>query len=76
MSKTIQVRPSLGAVVEAAKSAQVLKIRQVCSLTQLSRATVYRLSANALFPKPIKIGIRASGWKLSSVQDWLDAKAA
>lgn len=68
--------PPLGQVVEAAKSAQVLKVRQVCSLTQLSRATIYRLAANSLFPKPIKIGVKASGWRLSEIQAWLDAKAA
>ncbi len=68
--------PPVGQVVEAAKSAQVLKINQVCSLTQLSKATVYRLAARGLFVRPIKTGIRASGWRLSEVQAWLDAKAA
>lgn len=67
---------SLGQVVEAAKSAQVLKINQVCSLTQLSKASIYRLAASGLFVRPIKTGIRASGWRLSDVQAWLDAKAA
>lgn len=77
MSKAIvQAAPSKGQVVEAAKSAQVLKVRQVCSLVQLSKASIYRLAANSLFPKPVKIGVKASGWRLSEVQAWLDAKVA
>jgi prophage regulatory protein len=55
---------------------RVLKIKQVCDLTGLSRASVYRLAAINLFPSPIKIGIKASGWRLYDLENWLAARPA
>lgn len=68
-----EVRP-IGQFLADIKAAQVLKVQQVCSLTGLSRASLYRLGACNQFPKPVKIGIRASGWRLSEIQAWLDSR--
>lgn len=44
--------------------------------TGFSGATLYRLAALGRFPKPMKIGARASAWLESEVQAWVDARIA
>ena len=74
MSKSVsEVRP-LGHPLAAIQAVQILKIREVCALTGLSRASVYRLAASGDFVAPIKTGIRASGWRLSELENWLSSR--
>lgn len=63
--------PADGQSSEVIGAAQVLKISSVCSLTGLSKSSLYRLSAKGLFPLPIKTGVRASAWRFSDIQAWL-----
>lgn len=49
----------------------ILKIREVCELIKLSKATVYRLEAARKFPQRVKLSARAVGWKSSAVMEWL-----
>lgn len=42
-------------------------------ITGFSAKHIYHLINQGLFPKPIKIG-RASLWRVSEVNDWLDGK--
>ena len=37
----------------------------------LSRSTIYLMMAEGRFPRPIKIGRRAVGWRASDVEEWL-----
>jgi len=62
----------------AIQAEKILKIKDVISITSLSRASVYRLAADSRsnFPKPVKISVRASGWKLSSITQWLNGLEA
>ncbi|WP_018144886.1 AlpA family transcriptional regulator [Thioalkalivibrio sp. AKL6] len=39
--------------------------------TGLSRSTIYRLIQEGRFPKPIKIGDRASAWPASVIDRWI-----
>ena len=52
---------------------QLLKIRDVCVIVGLSRATIYRLlkSPDAPFPKPVKVGA-GSFWVEEEVIAWLN----
>lgn len=43
-------------------------------LTGLSRSTIYRLVQEGKFPRPIKLGERASGWKQSDLEAWLESR--
>jgi prophage regulatory protein len=36
----------------------------------LKRPTIYALAATGKFPKPIKLGPRASAWVLAEIQAW------
>lgn len=59
---------------------QVLRLRQVCALTGLSRSSVYaKLSSrnkyfDSTFPQPFKLGAAAIGWNHAAIQTWLEAR--
>lgn len=52
----------------------VHRLPSVKTLTGLSRSTIYRLIADGKFPKPIKLGERASGWRQSELEVWLESR--
>ncbi len=45
------------------------------SLVGLSRSTIYAMIADGTFPKPIKLGKRAVGWRQSDVLNWLESRS-
>jgi prophage regulatory protein len=49
----------------------ILRLPAVRERVGLSRSTVYEAIAKGRFPKPIKIGARASGWLSSEIDEWL-----
>lgn len=53
-------------------------IRQptVAAQTGLGRAYMYRLISQGQFPRPLKIGARASAWRQSQVDAWIAARVA
>jgi len=52
----------------------IKRLSEVKSITGLSRSTIYRMASEGVFPRPIKLGIRASGWLGSEVQNWIDGR--
>ena len=50
---------------------RLIRLPQVESLTGLKRAHIYGLARRGLFPKPLKIGARASAFKQSQVMAWI-----
>lgn len=52
----------------------ILKIKEVKSLTKLSKASVYRLAKLGEFPSPIKLGERSSGWVSSEIEAWIESR--
>ena len=46
------------------------------SLVGLSRSTIYVMIADGTFPKPIKLGNRAVGWRHSDVLTWLQIRTS
>ena len=52
---------------------KLLRLRQVCELTGLSRSSVYRLIAESAFPKPISLSARAVAWRVVDLHAWLEA---
>jgi prophage regulatory protein len=53
-----------------------LRRREVERVTGLTRATIYRQIAAGAFPKPIKIGKKASGWLEAEIADWQKRRIA
>ena len=42
-------------------------------MTGLARSTVYALVKAGRFPKPLRLGPRAVGWRLADVLEWMEA---
>lgn len=38
----------------------------------LSRSTIYQLMTEDAFPRPVRLGKRAVGWRESDIASWLD----
>lgn len=52
----------------------ILKRREVEVATRLSRSSIYRLAAIGEFPKPIRLGRRAVGWRADEITAWVDQR--
>lgn len=50
---------------------QILKLPQVEQITGLSSSSIYRGASAGTFPKPIKLGVRSSGFIKSEIDQWL-----
>ena len=50
---------------------QLIRMSQVINLVGLKRSWIYQRIKEGKFPRPIKIGTRASVWTLSSVAAWI-----
>lgn len=51
-----------------------LRMPEVRKTTGLSRAHVYYLAQQGQFPKPYKLGEKASGWLQSEVREWMQSR--
>jgi prophage regulatory protein len=52
---------------------KIIKLPQVEQITGLSRASIYKRIKSGVFPKQIKLGLRASGWVESEVYGYVNS---
>ncbi len=50
-----------------------LRLTQVLKLIPVSKSTWYRGMKLGIYPPPVKLGLRASGWKLEEIKSCIDA---
>lgn len=55
---------------------QILKILAVCKKTGFAKPTIFLKVRKGEFPKPIKLGARATGWLESDIDDWISERVA
>lgn len=55
---------------------QIVKRPEVEAATGLSRSSLYRLAAAGQFPRPIKLGSRAVGWRADEIAAWIEQRTA
>jgi prophage regulatory protein len=48
-----------------------VRIRQVCEMTGMSKASVYRKMTDGTFPKSFKIGESMSAWRVATIEQWI-----
>ena len=55
---------------------QILRLPAVVSMTGISRSRIYEYMRRESdrFPRPLKLGVRAVGWRKAEVEAWLDAR--
>lgn len=54
---------------------RLLRRPAVEAVTGLSRSTIYAMMAEGEFPKPIRLGKRAVGWRKADIAAWLESRA-
>lgn len=58
----------------AVEAETLLRLPEVERRTGLRRAHLYKLARAGSFPRPLKIGARASAWRASQVDAWIVAR--
>ena len=53
---------------------RILRMNELRRLTRLSKATIYRLLKSGAFPRPIRLSVRAVGWRTEEIDDWLASR--
>jgi prophage regulatory protein len=77
--RTSELRNDLGASLRHSESPIVLRLirlRDVCYRTGLSRTTIWRLERRGAFPKHRQISSNAVGWIEHEVTEWIESRAA
>ena len=54
--------------------ATLLRLEEVMRRTGLRRSALYQMIRKVEFPAPIKLGLRASGWIESEIDDWINGR--
>lgn len=54
----------------------ILRPNQLAARLGVCRSTVYEWSRRPDFPRRLKLGPRASGWRWSEIKAWLDQRTA
>ena len=52
------------------------RLPAVVACTGLSRSAIYAMARNGTFPKPLKIGPRASAWSSLELGQWIASRLA
>lgn len=53
---------------------RLLRVAAVENIVGLKKSTIYKLVQQGIFPAPVRIGARASGWSESAVLRWVQER--
>jgi prophage regulatory protein len=73
---TKRKKKTVKAISEAPALPLVLRKKKMLALIGLSASTVYNLQKAGSFPQPIQLGLRATGWLTTDIEEWLAGRAA
>ena len=51
-----------------------LRLPEVAARCGYSRPSIYRLISIGAFPRPVKLGARASAWRESDIEQWCQSR--
>jgi prophage regulatory protein len=57
-------------------SVRFVRLREVVSITGLSRSTIYSEIKREKFPRPHPIGRRAVAWRSDDIESWFNSRSA
>jgi prophage regulatory protein len=60
--------------LRVAGALEFLRLPEVCMRTGLSRSAIYRNAATESFPRPVKLGERASAWVAAEIEQWIQSR--
>jgi prophage regulatory protein len=52
---------------------RILRVPEVQSFTGVSRSALYSMLRRGEFPRPVKIGDRAIGWRQTDLEAWIES---
>ena len=52
---------------------RIVRLPEVARITGLSKPTIHRRYRNGTFPRPVKLGASAIGWRLHEIEEWIAA---
>lgn len=55
---------------------RILRRPEVEARTGFKRSQLYKLMAEGSFPRPVKLSVRAIGWREADVDAWLRSREA
>lgn len=50
----------------------LIRIKEVCLLVSVGRATIYKMVEEGSFPKPLNLGPRFKAWQKQTFIDWIN----
>ena len=59
-----------------AEPTKILRRKEVQAATGLSRSSIYQMMNEGRFPRPIRLGLAAVGWRLADLEAWLASREA
>jgi len=51
---------------------QILRRTQLEARLGLARSSIYKMMDEGTFPRPVKLGRRAVGWRSEDIETWLE----
>jgi prophage regulatory protein len=51
----------------------LIRIKEVCLLVGVSKATIHRMTKEGHFPEPLDLGPRFKAWQKKTILDWINA---
>jgi prophage regulatory protein len=51
---------------------QILRRAQLEARLGLARSSIYKMMDEGTFPRPVKLGRRAVGWRSEDIETWLE----
>ena len=51
---------------------QILRRSQLEARLGLARSSIYKMMNEGTFPRPVKLGLRAVGWRSEDIEAWLE----
>lgn len=52
-------------------SEEIWRLPKVLRVTSKGRSSVYEAIGRGEFPAPVKLGVRAVGWRRSEIENWI-----
>jgi len=50
---------------------QIIRRKDIEKRLKISRSSIYAMMSQGEFPKPVRLGRRAVGWKSTDIEKWL-----
>lgn len=70
-----QVLPEVRLSPDPLTRKRILRWKELEELIGLSRSMIYEMMSPGTFPRPVRLGERAVGWKRESIEEWLQGRS-